>query len=132
MQQSVTNTFIFFRNFVVLASIGIHDEEKVKPQRVFLNVKLFIDNTPDEMQDSILDTLDYDIIRRDIKKLASSQHFNLQETLCEEIAKYCLTHDPVVMVEISSEKPDVYDDCDAVGLKIIRFRDTNDDKHKKV
>ena len=60
------------------------------------------------------------MIRDKIVAIASAHHFNLQETLCEEIAQYCLSKKSVTAVEVSSEKPDIYDNCDGVGLKIYR------------
>ncbi len=114
------HTYIFFRNLKLYSYIGIHDAEKIERQRILLNVKLHLNNTFKTNEDSISETLDYDKIRQNIIKLASSQHFNLQETLCEKIAQCCLQEEPVIAVEVSSEKPDIYKDCDGVGLRIFR------------
>ena len=115
-------TYIYFRNLIVFSSIGIHDIEKTERQRVLLNVKLYLENEFRTKKDLISETIDYDMIRQNIIELASSQHFNLQETLCEKIAQCCLQEKPVTAVEVSSEKPDIYSDCDGVGLRIIRHK----------
>ena len=120
MKNQPNKNHIFFRNLVVLSSIGIHDIEKEKPQRVIINAKLILDSNHQIRSDLISETLDYDIIRDKIVAIASSHHFNLQETLCEEIAQYCLSKKSVTAVEVSTEKPDIYDNCDGVGLKIYR------------
>lgn len=112
---------IYLRNFSILTSIGIHDFEKAAPQRLVVNVEIFL--RPKELaRDEIDEVLDYDQLRRGIGELAASRHWNLQETLVEQIMQYCLGHDMVIGARISTEKPDVYPDCDAVGLEFIRFK----------
>ena len=44
MKNQPNKNHIFFRNLVVLSSIGIHDIEKEKPQRVIINAKLILDD----------------------------------------------------------------------------------------
>ncbi len=122
MKTKTDATHIFFRNLVVVASIGIHEVEKKHRQRILLNIKIFLNPIQEIKDDLISETLDYDLVRGNILDIASSQHFNLQETLCEEIARYCFTEKRVTGVEISSEKPDIYDNCDGVGLAIVRYK----------
>ena len=50
-------------------------------------------------------------------------HINLQETLIDDIARVLLAHPAVRAVRVSSEKSDVYEDVDAVGIEIMRFKD---------
>jgi dihydroneopterin aldolase len=51
--------------------------------------------------------------------LANSGHFHLQETFCERILELCLARPGVVAVRVSSEKPDVYPDCESIGFEIF-------------
>jgi 7,8-dihydroneopterin aldolase/epimerase/oxygenase len=112
---------IFLRNFSVMTSIGIHDFEKTALQRIVINVELYL--TPvDVERDEIGEVLDYDFLRRGIGALAVSRHWNLQETLIDQIVKLCLEPAIVLGVRVSTAKPDVYADCEAVGLEIIRFK----------
>jgi dihydroneopterin aldolase len=43
--------------------------------------------------------------------------------LCDEIAEALLLNPRVRAVRVATEKPDVYPDCDAVGVEIFRFRE---------
>ena len=109
---------IFLRNFRVDCSIGIHDVEQA-PQRLLVNVDLYVDRPVAPGSDVIEAVVDYDFLRERIAALAATRHFNLQETLVEEIAAICLGHPGVRAARVSTEKPDVYPDCDAVGVEIF-------------
>lgn len=115
---------IFLRNYIVAANIGVHAHEKNGAQRVALNVDVFVPlalSTPRD--DRIHEVIDYDFIRVAIQHRIAQGHINLQETLIDDVARALLAHPAVRAVRVSSEKPDVYDDVDAVGLEIVRFRE---------
>ena len=115
---------IFLRNYVVDANIGIHAHEKNGAQRVGLNVDVFVPlslSTP--RHDRIHEVIDYDFIRLAIKHRIEQGHINLQETLVDDVARALLAHPAVRAVRVSSEKPDVYDDVDAVGIEIVHFKE---------
>ncbi|HWA12568.1 MAG TPA: dihydroneopterin aldolase [Burkholderiales bacterium] len=110
---------IFLRNFETRISIGVHDFEKQARQRVVINVDLYLEPAGRIQRDHISETVDYDFLRREIAALADSAHFHLQETFCERILALCLARPGVTAARVSSEKPDVYPDCDAVGFEIF-------------
>ena len=113
---------IFLKNFETRLSIGILDFEKQARQRVIVNVDLYIDPDGKVGRDHIDETVDYDFVRREITALAESGHFNLQETFCEKILAICLARPGVLAARVSSEKLDVYPDCESVGFEIFRTR----------
>jgi len=110
---------IFLRNLALSASIGIHAHEKAARQRLLINVELFLKPQGDA-GDDISQVLDYDGVRRGIARLVEARHYNLQETLVEEIVALCLKQNGVLAVRVSTEKPDVYADCDGVGYEVFR------------
>jgi dihydroneopterin aldolase len=115
---------LFLRNYVVDANIGIHSFEKTGAQRLALNVDLYVPlalSTP--RHDRIHEVVDYDFIRVTIRNRIDQGHINLQETLVDDIARTLLAHPAVRAVRVASEKPDVYDDVDAVGVEVLRFRE---------
>ncbi|HVY05728.1 MAG TPA: dihydroneopterin aldolase [Burkholderiales bacterium] len=113
---------IFLKNFEIPVSIGIHDFEKQAKQRVIVNVDLYLDPDARVERDHIDETVDYDFVRREIVGLAGSSHFNLQETFCERILALCLARPGVIAARVSSEKPDVYPDCESVGFEVFRSK----------
>jgi len=113
---------IFLKNLSVLISMGVHDFEKQARQRVIVNVDLYIDPDGRIAHDSIDETVDYDFVRSAVMNVAESGHFHLQETFCERILDICLQKTGVIAARVSSEKPDVYPDCDSVGFEIFRVK----------
>ena len=74
-------------------------------------------------EDRIDEIVDYDFVRDTIRRLCETGHINLQETLCDAIARGLLANTQVAAVRVSTCKPDVYPDCDAVGVEVFRLRD---------
>lgn len=114
---------IFLRNYALDVNIGIHDFERQGAQRVVINVDLFLDldrTTPH--QDKIFEVVDYDFIRQSICERVGRGHINLQETLCDDIARTLLAHVAVRAVRVSTEKPDVYPQCDGVGVEVFHVK----------
>jgi 7,8-dihydroneopterin aldolase/epimerase/oxygenase len=112
---------LFIRDFTLQVSIGIHDFEKKAPQTVVVNVDLLLAKPEKPHGDRIANVLNYDTVHDGIVKLAKSRHFNLQETLVEAILELCLAQPGVVVARVSTEKPDVYQDC-RVGYEATRHR----------
>ena len=50
-------------------------------------------------------------------------HIHLQETLVDDLANALLQHEQVRAVRVSTEKPDVYPDCEAVGVEVFRIKE---------
>ena len=115
---------VFLRNYEVWINIGVHEFEKRAEQRVIINVDLYVPldmSTP--KADDLDEVVDYDFIRRTVATRLSKGHIHLQETLCDDVAAALLAHPNVRAVAVSTEKPDVYPDCDAVGVEVFRIKE---------
>lgn len=115
---------LFLRNHVVDVRIGAHDFEKHRPQRIVFNVELFVPlagSTP--TRDDLAEVVDYDYVRQVIARRVARGHIVLQETLCDDLMTELMAHPGVAAVRLSSCKPDVYPDCEGVGVEIIRIKD---------
>lgn len=115
---------LFLRNYEVWINIGVHDFEKRGEQRVLINVDLYTPlslTTPNT--DELDEVLDYDFMRRTIAEYVSRGHIHLQETLCDAVLARMLAHPKVKAARVSTEKPDVYPDCEAVGVEVFGLKD---------
>ena len=115
---------LFLSNYEVYINIGVHDFEKRGEQRVLINVDLFVplvENTPSK--DRLDEVVDYDFMRQSILERVSRGHIHLQETLCDDVAKIMLAHPNVRAVKVSTAKPDVYPDCEAVGVEMFLIKE---------
>lgn len=114
---------LFLKDYEVYINIGVHDFEKRAEQRVIFNVEIYVPlelNTP--KQDRLEEVLDYDFIRKTIAERVKRGHIHLQETLCDEIVAAILEHPNVMAVRVSTAKPDVYPDCEAVGVEVFKMK----------
>ena len=115
---------LFLRNYEVLINIGVHEFEKKGEQRVLFNVDLYIPlavSTP--QADELHEVVDYDFMRDTIAARMAQGHVHLQETLCDDLAEALLAHPRVRAVRLSTMKPDVYPDCEGVGVEVFRIKD---------
>ena len=113
---------VFLRGLELIGSIGIYEHELRYNQRVIVSVDLMVDDTYDGVSDQISAVYDYDHAIAAIKRLVESRHYNLIETLAEDIAAACLTGPGVQSITVTIEKPDVLPSCRAVGIEIMRQR----------
>ena len=115
---------LFLRDYEVWINIGVHDFEKRGEQRVLINVELYVPlavSTP--TRDELDEVLDYDFIRRSIVARLARGHVHLQETLCDDVLAMMMAHPKVRAARVSSEKPDVYPDCKAVGCEVFAMKE---------
>jgi 7,8-dihydroneopterin aldolase/epimerase/oxygenase len=115
---------LFLRDYEVWINIGVHDFEKRGEQRVVINVDLYVPlalSTP--TGDELDEVVDYDFIRRSIAERVSKGHIHLQETLADDVLKLMLAHPKVRAARVATEKPDVYPDCEAVGVEVFGMKD---------
>ena len=114
---------LFLRNYEVPVKIGVNESEKNGAQRLLVNVDLYVPlaiSTP--ARDLLSEVVDYNLIRNTLVEYTSKGHINLQETLCDDLARLLLAHDSVRAVKVSTEKPDVYDDCESIGVEVFHIK----------
>jgi 7,8-dihydroneopterin aldolase/epimerase/oxygenase len=115
---------LFLRDYEVWINIGVHEFEKRGEQRVLINVDLFVplaETTPHT--DTLDEVVDYDFIRRSIGERVKRGHIHLQETLADDVLQLMLAHPKVKAARVATEKPDVYPDCDAVGVEVFGIKE---------
>lgn len=115
---------LFLRNYEVMINIGVHDFEKKGEQRVLINVDLYIPlalSTPTE--DHLDEVVDYDFMRETIARRMAQGHVHLQESLCDDVVRAMLAHPKVRAVRVSTMKPDVYPDCEGVGVEVFQVKE---------
>ena len=112
---------IMIEGLMVEMSIGVMEEEKQAKQRVLLDVVLGV--SPKETYgDDISNTVSYADIIEEVQNLVGSRHFNLVETLAEDIVKICFSYSSVMRADVCVKKPDIIDGVEAVGFKLTQQR----------
>ncbi len=114
---------LFLKNYRVDVRMGVHAFEKKGPQPIVINVELFVPirlSTP--KADRLDEVVDYDFIRECVAARVAQRHIQLQETLCDELLADMLAHPSVRAARVSTQKPTVYPDCDAVGVEVFGLK----------
>lgn len=118
---------LFLRDFEVAVQIGVHDFEQGAPQRLRFNVDLYVPLSASTPQgDHLSEVVDYDFVRQRILQRVARGHIQLQETLADDVLKLMLDHPGVRAARVSTEKPDVYADCAAVGVEVFGIKNPED------
>lgn len=115
---------LFLRGLTVRAQIGVHEFEKVGPQRVILDVDLYVSlAATTAVRDDLAEVVDYDFVREIVHQRVAAGAIALQETLCDDVLAAVLAHPQVLAARVSTRKPDVYPDCEAVGVEAFRIKE---------
>jgi dihydroneopterin aldolase len=117
---------LFVSDLVLPCNIGVYDHEKEAPQRVRFNVDLRVRRPSGAIGDDLANVLSYDDVIHGIRDLIAERHFNLVETLAEEIASQCLDDRRVARVQVKIEKLDVHPEAEAVGVEIERRQEARE------
>ncbi|MGA7268272.1 MAG: dihydroneopterin aldolase [Aestuariivirga sp.] len=113
---------VFVRDLDLMASIGIYATEKVKPQRIVVNIDLSVHEGEGPNDDDIGHVVSYEIVVKKVEAILAEGHINLVETLCEKIAAACLKDRRVMAARVRVEKPDIIPNARSVGVEIERTR----------
>jgi 7,8-dihydroneopterin aldolase/epimerase/oxygenase len=111
---------VFVRDLECAALIGIYDHEKVKPQRIIVNIDLSVEEGSGD--DDISHVVSYEVVVKKVEAILAEGHTNLVETLCEKIAQACLKDKRVLAARVRVEKPDIIPNARSVGVEIERGR----------
>jgi dihydroneopterin aldolase len=110
---------MFLSDLELIASVGVHAHEKIRPQRIRVSVELRVRQRP-AAPDSLESVLSYADVVDAIRRIVAEGHVHLIETLAERIAAASLADDRVASVMVRVEKPDVFPDAATVGIEIER------------
>lgn len=111
---------IYIRNLSQEILIGINPEERITKQKVFVSVTLEVDCSKACKSDNIDDAVDYSIIHDQIVELMNGTHFDLIETLAEQVSQLCLRKSGVDSALVCIDKPEALQYAESVAVEIFR------------
>ena len=85
--------------------VGIYPHEKDGPQSIVIDLGLFTDFSKAARSKKIKDTIDYDVVAAEARKLARVRYYPLIESLAEELAAMLLARFKVRKVTVEVKKP---------------------------
>ena len=113
------NKKVIIKDLILLLSIGIHQFEKLKKQRVKFNIEI---TTDPNLKPEIKSILNYENVINDIKKLSEKKHFELLESLSETIFDEIYKNKKVKKVKLKIEKLDIIKETESVGIEVVKSK----------
>jgi 7,8-dihydroneopterin aldolase/epimerase/oxygenase len=110
---------IFVRGLFVEAEIGIYEHEHGRRQP--LSVEVEVSLRPGRIE-HFAETVNYETIVAEARRIADSGHMNLVETYCERLARACLTDERVIRARVRVEKPEALAPHATAGVEVVLER----------
>lgn len=112
---------IIFEGLELNVDIGFHAFEIGVPQRLLVTVEVWVDDASFPTDDNVAHAWNYDVLHGEIARLAGARRFNLQETIARAIYDLVATRTGVTALRVATRKPDIYADCEGVGVDLASF-----------
>tara|TARA_A100001037_G_C14779585_1_gene469752 strand:+ start:194 stop:580 length:387 start_codon:yes stop_codon:yes gene_type:complete len=110
---------IIIKDLILFLSVGIHDFEKLKKQRVKFNLEITSDPN---LKSEIKSIVNYESIINIIKKLTEKKHFELLESLSESIFDEMFKNKKIKQIKLKIEKLDIIKETKSVGIEVTKTR----------
>ena len=104
----------------LLISVGIHDFEKIKKQEVKFNINIEIDPSLTPIKNKINSIVNYETIIKNITKLTKDKHYELLETLAEDIFFELFKNTNINKIKLKIEKTQIIKNTSSVGIEITK------------
>ncbi|MDX1949373.1 MAG: dihydroneopterin aldolase [Rickettsiales bacterium] len=95
------------KDLTAKTTIGVYDNEKLRQQRLVVNIEMDYDEGNSCNSDNINDTMNYHPICDEITALLENGDNHLIEFVCEKIGKICLSYQQVRSAKVEVDKPEV-------------------------
>ena len=113
---------ILVRDLVLKISVGIHNFEKKKKQRVKFNLDINTDPSLVPEDNNLNTIINYEDVIKNIKKITNKKHYLLLETLAEKIFLKLFENIRVKKVKLRIEKLDIFKNTSSVGIEIEKSK----------
>ena len=111
---------VIITDLVFNTSVGIHDFEKEKEQQVKFNIEIDINPLLKAAENDLKSIVNYENIISKIKSITHKKHYNLLETLAEDIFINLFLNKNIIKIKLRIEKPEIIKNTSSVGIEIIK------------
>ena len=111
---------VIITDLVFNTLIGIHDFEKEKEQQIKFNVEIDINPLLKAAENDLESIVNYENIISKVKSLTQKKHYNLLETLAEDIFDNLFLSKNIIKIKLRIEKPKIIKDTSSVGIEITK------------
>lgn len=116
------NGKIFLKGWKTSTIIGIHQEEKLRPQPLILDLEITCDLEQAAKTDNIDYALDYQKLKEDLDKVLRNHSFELVESLGYALSSKVMRYPQVQKVWLKLDKPQALEGVESVGVELVMER----------
>ena len=113
---------ILISDLTLLISIGIHDFEKIKKQEVKFNIIIDINPLLTPVEKRLNSIVNYETVVKDVTKLTKNKHYELLESLAEDIFFILFKNINIKKIKLKIEKTQIIKNTSSVGVEITKKR----------
>ena len=113
---------ILISDLTLLMSIGIHDFEKIEKQEVKFNINIDINPSLAPIENKLNSIVNYETVVKDVTRLTKNKHYELLETLAEEIFFILFKNTNIKKIKLKIEKTQIIKNTSSVGVEITKKR----------
>jgi len=118
-QKFKYNKKIIIKDLILLLSVGIHQFEKLKKQKVKFNIEI---TTDPNLKPDIKTIVNYENVIKVIKKLTEKTHYELLESLSETIFDEMFKNKKIKKIKLTIEKLDIIKETKSVGIEVTKSK----------
>ena len=118
-QKFKYNKKIIVKDLILLLSVGIHQFERLKRQKVKFNLEI---TTDPNLKSDIKSIVNYESVINDIKKLTKKSHFELLESLSESIFDRIFRNKKIKKIKLKIEKLEIIKETTSVGIEVTKTK----------
>ena len=113
---------VLISDLTLLMSIGIHDFEKIKKQEVKFNINIGVKPSLTPIENKINNIVNYETVIKNITKLTKNKHYDLLESLAEDIFCELFKNNNIQKINLKIEKTQIIKNTSSVGVEITKER----------
>ena len=113
---------VLISDLALLMSIGIHDFEKIKKQEVKFNINIDINPLLTPIENKLNSIVNYETVVKDVTRLTKNKHYELLETLAEDIFFILFKNTNIKKIKLKIEKTQIIKNTSSVGIEITKKR----------
>jgi dihydroneopterin aldolase len=113
---------VLISDLALLMSIGIHDFEKIKKQEVKFNINIDINPLLTPIENELNSIVNYETVVKDVTRLTKNKHYELLETLAEDIFFILFKNTNIKKIKLKIEKTQIIKNTSSVGIEITKKR----------
>ena len=114
---------VSIKNLILKISVGLHDFEKIKRQRVRFNIDISTDSNIKPNNNNLSSIVNYEDTIKKITYITEKKHHELLEDLAENIFDIIFESEIVKKVNLKLEKLDIIKNTESVGIEVSKSRD---------